>query len=57
MKPSIRFRLRLLVMTVLLLTMTTGVAAAQSGGGGGEFVSIIESLIQFLQTVVDVLTG
>jgi hypothetical protein len=44
-------------MTVLLLTMTTGVAAAQSGGGGGEFVSIIESLIQFLQTVVDVLTG
>jgi hypothetical protein len=53
-----RLRFRLMLITALLLTIATGVVAAQSGGGGGsDLVGIIESIIQFLQSIADIFSG
>ena len=53
-----RLRFRLMLITALLLTIATGVVAAQSGGGGGsDLVGIIESIIQFLQSIADIFSA
>jgi hypothetical protein len=53
-----RLRFRLMLITALLLTVATGVVAAQSSGGGGsDLVGIIESIIQFLQSIADIFSA
>ncbi|CAJ51340.1 uncharacterized protein HQ_1211A [Haloquadratum walsbyi DSM 16790] len=53
---------RLLLITLLLLTVVTGVAVAQFGGGGGggggsNLITIIENIIQFLQSITDIFSA
>mgnify|MGYP006914321088 CR=1 FL=1 len=59
MDSRLQVQFRLLLIIVLLLIITTGVATAQLGGSGGEinFVGIIESIIQFLQSIADIFSA
>ncbi|MFB6167993.1 MAG: hypothetical protein ABEJ43_04020 [Haloferacaceae archaeon] len=48
-------RLPLALVAAVALIAATGVAAAQSGGGGG-LIELIDGIIDFLRSVLDLLS-